>query len=254
MSGAGGPLQGVRILDLSRLLPGGFCSLLLADLGAEVLKVEDTGMGDYVRWAPPHYEGADASAGSALFLALNRNKTSIRIDLKSEAGREVLLRLAREHDVLLESFRPGVLDRLGVGYERLREQNPGLIYCAISGYGQEGPFRDRSGHDMNYLGLGGLLGLTGEADGPPVQAAGQIADIGGGALMATLGILAALRERDGSPQAPGSGEGQVVDVSMHDGALSWLAMVAGQRPTSLTSWAALAIRSPFERAISPSGR
>ena len=228
MSAAGGPLQGVRILDLSRLLPGGFCSLLLADLGAEVLKVEDTGMGDYVRWAPPHYEGADASAGSALFLALNRNKTSIRIDLKSEAGREVLLRLAREHDVLLESFRPGVLDRLGVGYERLREQNPGLIYCAISGYGQEGPFRDRSGHDMNYLGLGGLLGLTGEADGPPVQAAGQIADLGGGALMAAFGILAALRERDGSAQRPGSGEGQIVDVSMHDGALSWLAMVAGR--------------------------
>ena len=114
------PLEGVRILDLSRLLPGGFCSLLLADLGADVLKVEDTGMGDYVRWAPPYYEGAEDSAKSAMFLALNRNKRSTRVNLKDEGGRQVLLRLAREYDVLLESFRPGVLDRLGVGYERLQ--------------------------------------------------------------------------------------------------------------------------------------
>ena len=216
------PLEGVKVLDLSRLLPGGFCSLLLADFGAEVLKVEDVNLGDYVRWAPPKYEGAEDSAASALFLALNRNKSSIRIDLKSDGGREVFLRLAREHDVVLESFRPGVLDRLGVGYERLREENPGLVYCAITGYGQDGPLRDRSGHDMNYLGLIGLLGLTGEAGGPPVQAAGQIADIGGGAQMAAIGILTALRERDRS------GEGQFVDVSMADGALSWLAMVAAR--------------------------
>jgi alpha-methylacyl-CoA racemase len=216
------PLDGVRILDLSRLLPGGFCSLLLADLGADVLKVEDTGMGDYVRWAPPYYEGAEDSAKSAMFLALNRNKRSIRVNLKEEGGRDVLLRLAREYDVLLESFRPGVLDRLGVGYERLREENPGLVYCAITGYGQDGPYRDRSGHDMNYLGLIGLLGLTGDRGGPPVQAAGQVADLGGGALMAAVGILAALRERDRS------GEGQLVDVSMADGSLAWLAMVAGR--------------------------
>src|SRR5216110_2225457 len=216
------PLEGIRVLDLSRLLPGGFCSLLLADFGAEVLKVEDTGMGDYVRWSPPYYEGADESAKSALFLALNRNKRSIRIDLKTEHGRDVLLRLARDADILLESFRPGVLDRLGVGYERLREVNPRLVYCAITGYGQDGPYRDRSGHDMNYLGLIGLLGLTGDRGGPPVQAAGQIADIGGGALMAAFGILAALRERDLS------GEGQFVDVSMADGSLGWLAMVAAR--------------------------
>jgi crotonobetainyl-CoA:carnitine CoA-transferase CaiB-like acyl-CoA transferase len=232
------PLQGIRVLDLSRLLPGGFCSLLLADFGAEVLKVEDTGMGDYIRWSSPYYDGAHESARSALFLALNRNKRSIRLDLKSEGGREALLRLVREYDVVLESFRPGVLDRLGVGYERMRDQNPGIVYCAISGYGQDGPKRDRSGHDMNYLGLVGLLGLTGAAGGEPVQAAGQIADIGGGALMAAFGILAALRERDGSSPLPsregrpacagsqGSGEGQFVDVSMTDGSLSWLAMVA----------------------------
>ena len=156
------PLEGISVLDLSRLLPGGFCSLLLADFGAEVLKVEDTGMGDYIRWSPPYVEGAEQSAKSALFLALNRNKRSIRLDLKNEQGREALLRLVAEHDVVLESFRPGVLDRLGVGYERMREVNPGIVYCAISGYGQSGPKREASGHDMNYLGLVGLLGLTGE--------------------------------------------------------------------------------------------
>ena len=198
------PLEGIRVLDLSRLLPGGFCSLLLADFGADVLKVEDTGMGDYIRWSPPYYEGAHDSAKSALFLSLNRNKRSIRLDLKNERGREALLRLVRDHDVVLESFRPGVLDRLGVGYERMREENPGIVYCAISGYGQDGPKRDASGHDMNYLGLIGLLGLTGERGGEPVQAAGQIADLGGGALMAAFGIMAALRERDGGGRPSGA--------------------------------------------------
>jgi alpha-methylacyl-CoA racemase len=216
------PLSGLRVLDLTRLLPGGFCTLLFADLGAEVLKVEDTAMGDYIRWAPPYYEGAEDSAKSALYLSLNRGKRSIRLNLKEERGREVLLRLVREYDVLVEGNRPGVMDRLGVGYERLAQENPALVYCAITGYGQDGPYRDRSGHDMNYLGLVGLLGLTGEKDGPPVQAAGQIADLGGGGLMAAFGILAALRERDRS------GKGQLVDVSMADGALSWLAMVAGR--------------------------
>jgi crotonobetainyl-CoA:carnitine CoA-transferase CaiB-like acyl-CoA transferase len=216
------PLEGIRVLDLSRLLPGPFCSLLLADFGADVVKVEDTGMGDYVRWATPKFDGVEDSAASAFFLALNRNKRSIRVDLKSDGGRDVLLRLVRDADVLLESFRPGVLDRLGVGYERLRAENPGLVYCAITGYGQDGPYRDRAGHDMNYLGLAGVLGLTGERDGPPVQAAGQIADIGGGAQMAAFAILAALRERDRS------GEGQLVDVSMTDGALSWMAMMAAR--------------------------
>jgi len=216
------PLEGIRVLDLSRLLPGGFCSLLLADFGADVIKVEDTGAGDYVRWASPGYEGADDSAKSAMFLALNRNKASIRVNLKKEGGRDVLLRLVRDADVVLESFRPGVLDRLGVGHEAMRAVNPGIVYCAITGYGQDGPLRDRSGHDMNYLGLVGLLALTGDEGGPPAQAAGQIADLGGGALMAAFGILAALRERDRS------GEGQLVDVSMADGALSWLAMVGAR--------------------------
>jgi alpha-methylacyl-CoA racemase len=215
-------LDGLRVLDLTRLLPGGFCSMLLADFGADVIKVEDTGIGDYVRWAPPHYEGAEPSAGSALFLSLNRGKRSIRIDLKAPAGKDVFLALVRDADVLVESFRPGVMDRLGVGYERLRQENPGLVYCAITGYGQDGPNRDRSGHDMNYLGLNGILGLTGEVDGPPVSASAQIADLGGGAMMAIAGILIALQER------ARSGEGQFVDCSMFDGSLSFLAMLAGE--------------------------
>jgi crotonobetainyl-CoA:carnitine CoA-transferase CaiB-like acyl-CoA transferase len=203
-------LAGLRVLDLSRLLPGGFCSLLLADFGADVIKVEDMGAGDYLR------------ASGAPFVALNRGKRSIRIDLKNPDGRDVFVRLAGDADVLLESFRPGVMDRLGVGYEHLHAVNPRLVYCAITGYGQDGPYTLRAGHDMNYLALTGLLGLSGDPDGPPVQAAGQIADIGGGALMAAFGIMAALRERDGS------GEGQFVDVSMTDGALSWLAMDAAR--------------------------
>jgi alpha-methylacyl-CoA racemase len=219
---SGLPFDGLKILDLSRLLPGGFCSLLLADFGADVIKVEDTGMGDYIRWSPPAFEGAEETAKSALFLSLNRGKRSVRIDLKSEAGRDVLLKLVRDADVLLESFRPGVLDRLGVGYERLKQENPRLVYCAITGYGLTGPNVQRSGHDMNYLGLNGVLALSGDADGPPTQAGAQIADLGGGALMGAFGILAALRERDRS------GEGQLVDVSMFDGALSWLAMVAAR--------------------------
>jgi len=217
-----GPLHGIRVLDLSRLLPGGFCSLLLADYGADVLKVEDTGLGDYLRWAPPRYDGVEPSAASALFLALNRGKRSVRLNLKLDEGREVLLRLVREHDVLLESFRPGVLDRLGVGYERLREENPRLVYCAVTGHGQHGPDRDRPGHDIDYLARAGVLGLSGAPGGPPAQAAGQIADIGGGALMAAFGILAALRERERS------GEGQLVDVAMTRGAQSWLALVAAR--------------------------
>jgi alpha-methylacyl-CoA racemase len=219
------PLSDVRVLDLTRLLPGGFCSLLLADLGAEVLKVEDTGMGDYIRWAPPYYGDEEQQAlgtRSSLYLSLNRGKRSIRLDLKSEQGREALLRLVASHDVVLDGFRPGVLDKLGVGYGRMREANPRIVYCAITGYGQDGPYTQRAGHDTNYLGLVGLLGLTGAEDGPPVQSAGQIADIGGGGLMAAFGVMAALHERERS------GEGQMVDVSMADGALSWLALVAGR--------------------------
>jgi alpha-methylacyl-CoA racemase len=222
MSVATLPLDGIRVLDLSRLLPGPYCSMLLADFGADVVKVEDTGAGDYMRWARPAYDGVDETAASALFVALNRGKRSIRVDLKHPEGRDVLLDLVRSADVVLESFRPGVLDRLGVGYEAMREVNPGIVVCAISGYGQDGPYRDRAGHDLNYQALIGLLAIGGERGGPPAHAAAQVADLGGGALMAAFGILAALRERDRS------GEGQFVDVSMADGAMSWLAMFAAR--------------------------
>jgi alpha-methylacyl-CoA racemase len=218
------PLSDVRVLDLTRLLPGGFCSLLLADLGAEVLKVEDTGIGDYIRWAPPYYGGEEArklGTASSLYLSLNRGKRSVRLDLKSEAGREAFLRLVSSYDVVLDGFRPGVLERLGVGYERMREANPGIVVCAITGYGQDGPNAERAGHDIDYLALTGLLGLSGTHDGPPVSSAGQIADVNGG-LMAAIGVLAALNERRRS------GEGQMVDISMADGALSWLALVVGR--------------------------
>jgi alpha-methylacyl-CoA racemase len=219
------PLSDVQVLDLTRLLPGGFCTLLLADLGADVIKVEDTGQGDYVRWAPPYYgseEQTPLGTRSAIYLSLNRNKRSIRLDLKQEQGRQALLRLAESADVLVESFRPGVLDKLGVGYDGLRQANPALVYCQITGYGQDGPNRDRAGHDMNYLGLNGILSLTGEAGGPPIQSGAQIADLGGGGLMAAVGILAALQE------ARRSGEGQMVDISMTDGSLAWLVMEAGR--------------------------
>ena len=222
------PLAGIRVLDLSRLLPGGFCSMLLADHGADVLKVEDTAAGDYIRWAPPRIDGVEPSSASALFLALNRGKRSIRLDLKVREGCDVLLRLVRDADVLLESFRPGVLDRLGVGYERLREENPGLVYCAITGYGQEGPDRGRAGHDIDYLARAGLLGLSGAGDGAPALAAAQIADVGGGAQMAAFAILAALRERDRS------GEGQFVDV-VDDARRAELARPARRPPSSRTA-------------------
>jgi crotonobetainyl-CoA:carnitine CoA-transferase CaiB-like acyl-CoA transferase len=215
------------VLDLTRLLPGGYCTQLLADFGADVIKVEDTGAGDYIRQAPPYYEpepGHDeaevASTRSALYLSLNRSKRSIRLDLKSDDGRAAFMRLVRTADVLVEGFRPGVTGRLGIDYESVHEVNPGIVYCAITGYGQDGPARDRAGHDLNYLASTGMLAMTGSADGPPVQPAGQIGDLGGGALTAAFGILTALFEKQHS------GKGQMVDISMTDGAMAWLAMPA----------------------------
>jgi len=206
-----GPLSGVKILDLSRLLPGPFCTMLLADMGADVVKVEDPVGGDYLRWAPPLLGGLSAS-----FHALNRNKKSITLNLKHPRGASVLLELVKKFDVVLEQFRPGVMDRLGVGYEAARKANRRVIYCALSGYGASGPYKDRAGHDLNYMGIAGAASLTGPKGGPPVIPAVQVGDIGGGALMAAIGILSALRHRDRT------GEGQFVDVAMTDGILSWL--------------------------------
>lgn len=205
------PLEGLRVVDLSRLLPGGFCTLLLADLGADVLKVEEPGKGDYIRWIPPEQDGVSAG-----HLALNRGKRSMTLNLKTEQGREVFARLAEQADVVVESFRPGVADRLGIGFEQMRARNPGLIWCAITGYGQDGPYRDRAGHDVNYLGYAGVLDIIGPIVGDPVIPGVQIADVGGGAFPAAVGILAALAER------ARTGEGRFVDISMLDGAFSWL--------------------------------
>ena len=205
--------SGVRMLDLSRLLPGPYCSLLFADLGAEVIKVEEPGRGDYARRTRPFWGESDVGA---TFLLLNRNKKSISIDLKAESGKAVFRRLAGTADVLLESFRPGVMDRLGLGWDALRAENPRLVYCAISGYGQDGPYRNLVGHDVNYMGYAGALSVTGSRGGPPITPGVQVADLGGGALMAAFAIAAALHRRHES------GQGQFIDVSMTDGVVSWL--------------------------------
>ena len=206
------PLSGVRVLDLSRLLPGPFATMILAGLGAEVIKVEDLAGGDYMRWMPPLRGDT-----SAMFTTLNRSKRSIRLDLKSPRGRDLFLGLVEHADVVLESFRPGVLERLGLDLGALHARNRRLVLCSISGFGQDGPDRELAGHDLNYLARAGVLGITGTADGRPVVPGVQIADIGGGAMGAVAAILAALRLRDRT------GTGSWCDVSMVDGLLSWMA-------------------------------
>ena len=212
-----GLLDGIRVLDLSRLLPGGFGTGLLADLGAEVIKVEQPGIGDYMRWLEPKI--GDESAASWV---TDRGKRSIGVDLKSPRGVEVVRRLARTADVFVESFRPGVVDRLGVGYEALRRENPRLVYCAITGYGQDGPLRLAAGHDLNYVGRAGILSVTGAHDGLPAIPGVQVADLGGGALLALVGLLAAL------VRACRTGEGEYVDVAMTDGAFALLSVHLGE--------------------------
>ena len=206
------------MLDLSRLLPGPFATLILADLGATVDKVEDPKGGDYMRLMPP--QGEDGI--NPVFTLLNRGKRSLVLDLKREKGRSALLALVAKADVLVESFRPGVMERLGLDFETLREHNPRLVYCAISGYGQSGPLAERAGHDLNYVARAGVLGFTGPADGAPQPPGVQMADIGGG-LYAVIGILAALRERDRS------GKGSFVDVSMCESAMTFAAFGLGIR-------------------------
>jgi crotonobetainyl-CoA:carnitine CoA-transferase CaiB-like acyl-CoA transferase len=210
------PLAGTRILDLTRLLPGGYCTLLLADMGADVIKVEEPGKGDYIRWTPPMVDEE-----STAHRALNRGKRSITLNLKTPEGVDVLKRLSAQADVLVESFRPGVMDRLGVGWSSLREVNPALVYCAITGYGQDGPYRDRAGHDINYIGYAGVLGIIGPRDGAPAVPGVQIGDIGGGGMAGAIGILAALLK------AKTTGQGSFVDTSMLDGVVSWLTIHGG---------------------------
>src|SRR5712692_3026707 len=198
------PLQGVRVLDLTRLLPGPMATLHLADMGADVIKIEDTEAGDYARAMGPA-----RGRSSVFFQLVNRNKRAIRLDLKQPQGREVLLRLAQGAEILVEGFRPGVMAKLGVGYDALAAVNPRLVYCSITGYGQDGPYADRAGHDINYIGYAGVGDQIGTQEAPVVPNF-QIADLLGGALTPVMGILAALID------ARSSGRGRHVDVAMTD--------------------------------------
>ena len=204
-----GPLAGVRVLDLSRLLPGPMCTLYLADLGADVVKIEDTDAGDYAR-------GLDAPAGStsAFYRAVNRGKRSVALDLKQDEGRDAFMCLARGANVMLESFRPGVVRALGVDYDAVARVNPAIVYCSLTGYGQDGPRAAMAGHDINYLGYAGVLDQTGVRSGPPALCNVQVADLLGGAASAAIAILAAL------VGASRSGRGRYIDVAMADASLA----------------------------------
>ncbi|MDR3271734.1 MAG: CoA transferase [Peptococcaceae bacterium] len=209
-------IQEMRILDLTRLFPGGYATQLLGDLGARVLKVEDPWRGDYLRWEEPCFPGTNESV---LFWGLNRNKKSIKLNLKSAAGKRILFKLLEQYDIVLEGFRPGVMDKLGIGYEQLKAVNPAVILCSISGFGQDGPCYLTPGHDINYMAIAGALGLSGTAGGAPVTPAVQVADIGGGGMMAVIAVLAAYIHRQTT------GKGQYIDISMLDGVVSWMSML-----------------------------
>ncbi|HEU0178857.1 MAG TPA: CaiB/BaiF CoA-transferase family protein [Blastocatellia bacterium] len=205
------PLDNITVLDLTRLLPGAVATMMLGDFGAEIIKIEEPGIGD-----PARRSRAGIKQPGAYFLATNRNKRSVTINLKRERGREIFLKLVEKADVVIEGFRPGVMDRLGVGYESLKALNPRLIYCAITGYGQDGPYRFKAGHDANYLSVAGLLGVNGPKGGPPTLSGVQLADLAGGSLHAVIGVLLALQTR------ARTGDGQFVDISMTDTSLSMM--------------------------------
>lgn len=209
------PLDGITVLDLTRLLPGAVATMMLGDFGADVIKIEQPGVGDPARQMRAGIKPTNGRAGGYFFIT-NRNKRSIAINLKQSAGRDAFLRLAERADVVIEGFRPGVMERLGIGYESLRQINPRLIYCALTGYGQDGPYRLKAGHDINYIGIAGVLGTNGAKDGPPAIPGVQIADLAGGSLHSVIGILLALQAR------ARTGEGQMVDISMMDGALAMM--------------------------------
>jgi alpha-methylacyl-CoA racemase len=211
-----GPLDGIRVLDLSRLLPGPFLTMVLADMGADVVKVEDPRVGDYMRQIPLSPAGM-----SGRFLAVNRGKRSLALDLKNAEAKGAFLRMVERADVVVESFRPGVMDRLGVGWAALEQRNPRLVFCSISGYGQDGPYVDRAGHDLNYIGLAGVLAMGGPASGTPGMPGVQIADLAGGALWGATAVLGALVGRDRT------GRGAHLDISMTEGALALLCAEMG---------------------------
>jgi crotonobetainyl-CoA:carnitine CoA-transferase CaiB-like acyl-CoA transferase len=215
------PLEGIRVLDLSRLLPGPFCAMLLADLGADVIKIESPGLGDYLRAIFPFVTNPRTGEKvGAHYLMVNRNKKSVALNFRNARGKELFLQLARHADVIIETFRPGAAARWGIGYEAIRSINPGIVYCSLSGYGQTGPYRDRAGHDLNYIAQTGLLAANGRASDPPVPPAAQIADLSG-AMYAAVSILAALIGRTKT------GAGEYLDVSLFDSGLAWTGTIIG---------------------------
>ena len=224
------PLTHITVLDLSRLLPGPYCTMLLADLGCEVIKIEEPGRGDYMRWVPPFI-----NEESALFLAVNRNKKSMTLNLKSEKGKEIFYTLVSQSDIVVENFRPGTLNTLDIHYEKAREINPGIIYCSITAYGQDGPYKSKAAHDINVIGVGGVLGITEHRALPAIQ----IADLSS-SLMSCIAILAALRQRDAT------GRGQHIDISMLESVVSLLAV-------PISEYQALN-RSPDQDVVSLSGK
>lgn len=205
------PLDGITVLDLTRLLPGAVTTMILSNFGAEVIKIEDPERGDYAREMPPFIGNV-----GAYFLMTNSGKKSIALNLRDARGKRAFLRLVERADVLIESFRPGVMQRLDLSYEDLREKNEALIYAALTGYGQTGPYAKAAGHDINYLSLAGALDILGAKHGPPAIPGIQLADLAGGAMPAVIGILLALASR------AKTGKGQMVDVSMFDGVMSLL--------------------------------
>jgi crotonobetainyl-CoA:carnitine CoA-transferase CaiB-like acyl-CoA transferase len=209
------PLSGVRVLDLSRLVPGAFATLMLAELGAEVIKIEDPGRGDPTRHLPPQIEGR-----GLYDLLLNRGKKSVALDLRLPGSAAVLDQLVATSDVVIESFRPKAARRLGVAGDQLRARHPRLIHCAITGYGQTGPYADRPGHDLNYVAVSGLLAV--DRPDPTELPRMFIADVGAGAMSAVIAILAALFARTRM------GDGATLDISMHEGALYWMMLPAAR--------------------------
>jgi crotonobetainyl-CoA:carnitine CoA-transferase CaiB-like acyl-CoA transferase len=208
-------LSDIRVIDLSRILAGPYCTMLLADYGAEVIKIEQPSVGDGTRqWGPP-WIGDE----SAYFLSVNRNKKSLTLNLKNDEGKAILKNLAVDADVLIENFKPGTMERMGLDYDTLSQDNPGLIYCAISGYGQNGPYRDRPGYDFMIQAQGGIMSVSGPADGEPHKVGVAIVDITAG-LFASNAILTALHYRKES------GEGQYIDIALLDTQVAWLANVA----------------------------
>ncbi|MHB8382901.1 MAG: CaiB/BaiF CoA transferase family protein [Candidatus Binataceae bacterium] len=214
------PLTGIKVLDLTKLAPGPFCTMLLGDLGADIVKIEEPGAPTGRRAQQAGKAGTQGPAGAfsgSPYNSLNRNKKSIALNLKSGPGKEVFLRLAQRADILVEEYRPGVAKRLGIGFEKLSVRNPRLIYCSITGYGQDGPYRDLVGHDLNYIATAGVLSILGRKGQLPTIPHNLIADYAGGGMHGAIGILAALHARTQT------GRGQYVDISMMDGALALMA-------------------------------